>query len=513
MADETSRSTPAPYKGAKGRLQAMGQQVASASMASGGDDSESTLKPLIAGYEKGVDAETIRATKASELTQLNREQATDRMDLQKDVRRAELELRTTPTTMDYINTAMTGIMLTEAAANRISELASKTETKTGGQKVGERELRTPMGTVNIPIIEPIKYETTTQHGIGVGARKVRDVLGKLLPSLGRMRQGQEEGDAARSAASLNMSKMENIQMFQADEMIRHNLAMETAKRDQTQTVMDAYGSDMEALQKAVRAIEEGNKQDPIEFEKKFREFTSQVDELYFDIDNYVLPTGATQFKKYMGIPEYHQFSPQGIAGEVEDQMREIRKLETLIGEHESYGGSPDAANQYTKGGKIYGSTPSFKSAEGLSLSEMSIGEVRRRMAIRDKDDPDKLLAAGMHQWTNNDPSNPAVMTGTFDRAVAAAGLNDEDLFSSESQHKMFTEYVMSNDKIRAFLANPTPENKKAAHNWLAGTWRSLEDSEGKGPGDSVNRARQDSVKVSNVLDEMLRVGAPSQPKR
>lgn len=492
---DTSRQTPAPYSGAKGRMQVMGQQVAGASTGSGGSGGLDTkLAPLVSGYDKAFGAETIRSEIASQLTGLHREQSSDRLGVQKEVHDSQMKLRTEPSTQDYINLAIGGVMVVEAGANAIANAKQRDVIKTRNVTIGDEEY-------------DLEYKSKESYGVGKGARRLSNLIGKILPSVGHMREGQREADDAREQGVAYMDKGMLLQNRQIDEVMRHNLVMEAAEQDQTKTFMEAHQSNIDQGNEVLAAIKKYT--DSFDFEgrsKKLVEWESQVKAFDADLRSFALPLPEKLFRKHMGFTDVHPLSPRGQADVVTRTTGSIKVLEGLIANGESYGGSYDAANKWTEGNKIIGSTPTYTSSDGVKLSEMTFGEWKERMARKPGDD-EKLLAAGFHQWTNN--------TGTLDEAMASSGMTDDDIASPVNQHVMFDAFVKSNPKVIRFLDNPTEENLNLAHDWLSRKWLSLENSKGSGVGEEggPNKASQSSLMVRDALLKLLEQERPGKPRQ
>lgn len=77
------------------------------------------------------------------------------------------------------------------------------------------------------------------------------------------------------------------------------------------------------------------------------------------------------------------------------------------------------------------------SRDGVSLSEMTIGQIRERMSIADPTNPERVFAAGRYQ----------VIPETLDGAVDALGLSDDTVFDQETQDKIGL-YLISEKRPR-----------------------------------------------------------------
>jgi hypothetical protein len=99
------------------------------------------------------------------------------------------------------------------------------------------------------------------------------------------------------------------------------------------------------------------------------------------------------------------------------------------GTYNSYNsGTVDDVIQHSSSSYRYNDTP---------LSEMTIGQIRERMAITDATNPDRIFAAGRYQ----------VIPETFESAVESLGLSDDTVFNRETQDRIGM-YLVSDKRPR-----------------------------------------------------------------
>ena len=88
-------------------------------------------------------------------------------------------------------------------------------------------------------------------------------------------------------------------------------------------------------------------------------------------------------------------------------------------------GGYNSSNRGTSGGKIQGSTNNT-TRDGKSLTEMTIGEIKTKQAIKDPKNTERLFAVGRFQ----------TIPTTLDMAVDALNLSDDTVFNEDTQNKI-----------------------------------------------------------------------------
>lgn len=158
-----------------------------------------------------------------------------------------------------------------------------------------------------------------------------------------------------------------------------------------------------------------------------------TDFLFRDKTEEAIPTlpssrGATPPAQYMETNTDFTSGAQPV-----EEASSVGALLDLIGSGEgtynSYNsGTVDDVIQHSSSSYRYNDTP---------LSEMTIGQIRERMAITDATNPDRIFAAGRYQ----------VIPETFESAVESLGLSDDTVFNRETQDRIGM-YLISDKRPR-----------------------------------------------------------------
>lgn len=133
---------------------------------------------------------------------------------------------------------------------------------------------------------------------------------------------------------------------------------------------------------------------------------------------------------------------QPVAREEEPAAATSNGVSTLLDFISSGEGTYDSYNSGTVNDVIQHWSHEYVQ-DGTSLSSMTIGQIREKMAINDPTNPDRIFAAGRYQ----------VIPSTLDAAVEALGLSDDTVFNQETQDQIGL-YLVSEKRPRvgAYLA-------------------------------------------------------------
>lgn len=516
MADQdTSKHTPAPYKGSQGRLQALNQQLAGASTAGGGGGLGSKLRPLMEGISASTKASQQASEVASQISMLRREQQSDSTALRGETIAAEREIRESTSTLDTINLAVTGAMTLEALSDRIADGMQATEMKTKRVKVGTRD-KTDPETGNISqedVFEDVEYESTVDTKMGGIMRFPSKALQKIIPSVGHMRSGQREDELAREDERADMMEYQAVSTFRHHQEMEFKASYRDALKQYSDDMLLATGGMKEALASLHEKILSQIGKTPQNVLKDYFEMTAPKerdivdpsgpkapDAIMWDPmkkDALLAPVKRSMFRRGQGIDRPHPLGEELMMGQSE--LEPLKRVMFSGESNNSFSAMNQGGNKSTG---IIGSAIKSEDVIGVDVKDLTIDEIRERGKLPMRHE-DRIFAVGRGQWVV-----PAGK-GAFEEAVKAAGLKGTDKFSEANQRRMEDEYIMSLPVVKKYQRGEATVQEVQSK--LAQIWKALKDvTTGAGTADSdgLNKATVDStdviVHIENIIGSMGR---------